>query len=553
MGEAAAVLHGERSDAGEGLGADHDTVSKINDIFSDGTQVEGSAQLADPSLSEIKTDAPILIMPDSGVPIDLREVRALRITNEYESIIHYDESELTTEYASFRYDPELSVIEMFESVESSASPYDETSEGYVSLEAAQDAIHRHLTGNSGAMTTIQLELTDGRKTTFAAYCREQLTQETAALDLLKHDLAKMMDSGELADAAKVAAEMSVKAAHAAALRKVVGDDAAAQTSEDVVENGVADLAAASQLTEAEEKKLARNAVEDQVFAQKVKDLFDVRMPSYEVLRLGTTPYCLRAVGAKAVPFVVTQGTLQNSASAEKHAKHHTEGHNIPQETLASMPSALRDPILILKGNGNNSFVLISDLKDRNGDHIIAAVSIDVQGQRGIVDRVDSIYGKKNLPQYLQKAIAADGILAMDIKKAEELFSHIGCQSPKSATILCFDSSITYSDKNVKRFDEVFSEDPSKTDRVDPPDDNDTGSMAPPTGAPPTPTNGGNTPPLSSNGGGAAPAETDTSSARLTSGNAEDAIHRAFSDAYETYSLSGSAREYLERAEKQMQI
>ena len=293
VGEAAAVLHGERSDAGEGLGADHDTVSKINDIFSDGAQAEGSAELADPSVSEIKTDAPILTMPDSGVPIDLREVKALRITNEYESIIQYDESELTTEYASFRYDPELSVIEMFESVESSASPYDETSEGYVSLEAAQDAIHRHLTGNSGAMTTIQLELADGRKTTFAAYCREQLTQETAALDLLKHDLAKMMDSGELADAAKVAAEMSVKAAHAAALRKVVGDDA--------------------------------------------------------------------------------------------------------------------------------------------------------------------------LP------------------------------------------------------------------------------------------NGGNTPPLSSNGGGAAPAETDTSFASSTSGNAEDAIHRAFSDVYETYSLSGSAREYLERAEKQMQI
>ena len=221
MGEAAAVLHGERSDAGEGLGADHDTVSKINDIFSDGAQAEGSAELADPSVSEIKTDAPILTMPDSGVPIDLREVKALRITNEYESIIQYDESELTTEYASFRYDPELSVIEMFESVESSASPYDETSEGYVSLEAAQDAIHRHLTGNSGAMTTIQLELADGRKTTFAAYCREQLTQETAALDLLKHDLAKMMDSGELADAAKVAAEMSVKAAHAAALDYII--------------------------------------------------------------------------------------------------------------------------------------------------------------------------------------------------------------------------------------------------------------------------------------------------------------------------------------------
>ncbi|MCQ2419939.1 MAG: YodL domain-containing protein [Clostridia bacterium] len=46
---------------------------------------------------------------------------------------------------------------------------------------------------------------------------------------------------------------------------------------------------------------------------------------------------------------------------------------------------------------------------------------------------------------------------MNMKKAEELFSHIGIQPPKSATILCFDDSITYTDENVKRFSDISSQ------------------------------------------------------------------------------------------------
>ena len=62
---------------------------------------------------------------------------------------------------------------------------------------------------------------------------------------------------------------------------------------------------------------------------------------------------------------------------------------------------------------------------------------------------------------------------MNIKKAEKLSSHIGIQSPKSATILCFDDSIPYSDENVKRFSEISSQsdglrmqESSLTDQID---------------------------------------------------------------------------------------
>ena len=43
------------------------------------------------------------------------------------------------------------------------------------------------------------------------------------------------------------------------------------------------------------------------------------------------------------------------------------------------------------------------------------------------------------------------------KKAEKLSSHIGIQSPKSATILCFDSSVPYFDENVNGSSEISSQ------------------------------------------------------------------------------------------------
>ena len=43
------------------------------------------------------------------------------------------------------------------------------------------------------------------------------------------------------------------------------------------------------------------------------------------------------------------------------------------------------------------------------------------------------------------------------KKAEKLSSHIGIQSPKSATILCFNSSVPYFDENVNGSSEISSQ------------------------------------------------------------------------------------------------
>ncbi|MBR4199980.1 MAG: hypothetical protein IKQ91_01720 [Oscillospiraceae bacterium] len=221
------------------------------------------------------------------------------------------------------------------------------------------------------------------------------------------------------------------------------------------ERNAAQSDAAEDLTPAQQQKLERNLAENKAFTQQITDLFDGKLRTDEVLKVGTTPYSLRIVGAKAVPLIISQSTVRNSESSEKFVKHHTEGHDIPKETLIGIPDAVRNPVFVMKGNRAGSFVIISDVTDKADRNLLFALTLDVRGQKGTVNRIDSIYGKKNMLNYIQKAIAADTILAMNTKKADELSSYIGCQSPKSATILCFDNSITYTDENVKRGAEVF--------------------------------------------------------------------------------------------------
>ncbi len=203
------------------------------------------------------------------------------------------------------------------------------------------------------------------------------------------------------------------------------------------------------------KKIERNQLEDKTFSEKIDEYIGGKLRPDEVLKIGTTPYCLRAVGANAIPLVVTQGVIANSMESstiisKSISKKHTEQHNIPESVIKNIPQALRNPVLICKGNLRDTLVVISDLKNKEQQNVIVPMVLNVKGQHGRVNRITTIHGKKNIQNFLNKAIADNSILAMNTKKADELFSDIGIQSPQSTTIICFDNSIAYSTQNVKR-------------------------------------------------------------------------------------------------------
>lgn len=205
------------------------------------------------------------------------------------------------------------------------------------------------------------------------------------------------------------------------------------------------------------KKIEKNAVEDKVFSEKIDAYIQKKLKPDEVLRIGTTPNALKIIGAKAIPIVVTQGVIANSMEgniplSNNNRRKHTEQHDIPVEVIKALPKAIRNPVLICNGNRLNSIIVVSRFKNKENQNIVIPVELSVKGKNGIVNRVSTIHGKKNIQNFLLKAEAENNILAMNRKEADQMYSDIGIQSPKSTTIICFDSSIAYSTQNVKGFE-----------------------------------------------------------------------------------------------------
>ena len=114
-----------------------------------------------------------------------------------------------------------------------------------------------------------------------------------------------------------------------------------------------------------------------------------------------------------------------------------------------LPQIARNPALIAKGNSPGTVILVSEIKNPEGENIIVPIKLNVQGNRTIVNRVSSIYGKKNISNYLQSLENSNGILAINKEKAVRLYEDTGSQFPQSLTAIRFDNSIAYSTQNVK--------------------------------------------------------------------------------------------------------
>lgn len=202
------------------------------------------------------------------------------------------------------------------------------------------------------------------------------------------------------------------------------------------------------------KKIEKNAVEDKAFSQKIDDFTKGKLKTNEVVKVGTTPYCLRIVGAEPVPLVVPQNVLANSLFAldklsNQTKKRHSKQHNIPKEILETLPKMIRTPILIGKGSIDGTLVVVTEKKNTYGDPIIVPITLSANFGKTNVNKVATIYGKEGIKNYLETMITSHKLLAINEEKAVRLYEDTGVQFPQSLTAIRFDNSIAYSMKNVK--------------------------------------------------------------------------------------------------------
>lgn len=197
------------------------------------------------------------------------------------------------------------------------------------------------------------------------------------------------------------------------------------------------------------KKIQQNKSENNAYIKQLDRFFNGTMPTNEIINVCSTPNILKLFNSTAKKVVLSQKDLKNAIADNKSKiTGHVEGHEIPKEEIYKLSEAIRNPIMLIRGNKRNvnSVVMLTELVNKKGENIFVPIALD--RQNGKISNISTLYGKKNLSNYLNANI--NNILAINIKKADMLADR-GVQFSKSIydTVNCYDDSISYTIENVK--------------------------------------------------------------------------------------------------------
>ncbi len=147
-----------------------------------------------------------------------------------------------------------------------------------------------------------------------------------------------------------------------------------------------------------------------------------KMGGNEYFDIGDTPAVLRALGAKSLPIVMTQEVMSKITG---------EKHSISLDEIRTLPDAIADPIMVFKSaTVDNAFVLLTELSDKLGRDVVAAVHMNRHNERLNVNRIASVYGRNNVLNFVKGQFANGNIKYFDKIKSQEWSTSRGLQLPK---------------------------------------------------------------------------------------------------------------------------
>lgn len=136
---------------------------------------------------------------------------------------------------------------------------------------------------------------------------------------------------------------------------------------------------------------------DEFLAHKVRDT--------DVVVLGDTPLALRAAGAPKMPLEI-DGAVLRKALEGKHA-----AFGITADMLKALPAQLEDPALIFRSATQaNSLLVVTQMADRMGNPVAAAVHLSKRSGRLVVNRIESVHSRENGESRMVRD-AENGLLA----------------------------------------------------------------------------------------------------------------------------------------------
>ena len=148
-------------------------------------------------------------------------------------------------------------------------------------------------------------------------------------------------------------------------------------------------------------------VREDSFSEQIDQVLEGTFPKNDmVIVMMNTPEILQKYGMNDYPITITQKHLITIMS--KRGKYlNANYHDLNIKTVKNLPSAIQQPQLILKSNTReDSLVLVTKLKDKNNNKIIASIKKDGEFQKnGKIEKsniLTSAYGKEKYEKFIKK-------------------------------------------------------------------------------------------------------------------------------------------------------
>lgn len=142
--------------------------------------------------------------------------------------------------------------------------------------------------------------------------------------------------------------------------------------------------------------------------------------------VGKTFEVLKELGIKDMPMLITSEHVYSIIKTEEQAreegkyKRKTNYHGLGKNQFLNTIERLQDPAFIIKSNTDDAdtrIVLVTNAMDNEGHYIVGAIQPNgygtIENKKRLANIILSIYGKKNLSHYIQKAYQEDRIIKIN--------------------------------------------------------------------------------------------------------------------------------------------
>ena len=161
-------------------------------------------------------------------------------------------------------------------------------------------------------------------------------------------------------------------------------------------------------------KDTKSKAKQKSYIEQIVQFYDNKLPSnQEITVLQHTPQYLIRLGAKQLPVIIKQSTLNKCIRSPKGSR---SAHSLSRKIIESIPNEMESPIMVVKDKARDTLVLICHGIDQSKNHLLIPLQLNNTLYGNKVNEIKSIYGKTALHEYLIKNEEKKQVYAIDIKK-----------------------------------------------------------------------------------------------------------------------------------------